>query len=944
MRYIFLVLILFISSVAIGQTKTVTPATGNPNTIQHDRDGYFTDSVFMFRPTSGRPTYSVTQYTTAKRWPILAADTTNAILYWYNPATQSWVSGGSGGQTGDTAYLNQGFLITMINVVNPDDSFYKPNGPNIVITVDTSALIDYLNNYYTNVTNVPDSADFDYFVFSIDATPNLSYADGTEVLVAASGTTGAFVGKENWVAKLVGASYTFPYGAPVSGQQLLLSNDSDPDNTIVRAYRYNGTQWVLTAIFVVAGGQQIGAPLVIGTTDFRPVIWQTNNRDRVKIAANGDAYFNKYTGLENEPLFFKPGVNGLFDTGRFSLPVYDSPAILDSVMYIEDGQPKYGLLAGGGGSQTWESTLIQQGTTPFSAGHSVDLGGNYFRLDAASGLNNGYLVVGSDETALSVGIKTQTASVSPTYLGGYDSVAVVRISAISLTDDRDHRINTYVDSVVISSLNQTQTNLIIHNLDSSDADVNNVLWMDEFFRVHRGKVSGGGGGGTVTSFSAGNLSPLFTTSVATATTTPDLTFSLSNAGANTVFGNATGSSTAPSFGQIVNGQITNSTIDLTTKVTSTLPSGNGGTGFSTYTKGDIIYASATNTLAKLGIGTANKALTVSSSGVPQWGSYIDQDSVLVTRTGLGAFGTSTINMRNSIGFRGQNTTASTATVVQYSPVFQLEGQGWNSTDAASAPSTFSFYVAPSIASTGASSGYANGTLAIRATGPAGGTTIPFQITNGGALTTAGAIVANTGNITSSGGGLIGAFCQITNTMGAGQVVAGAASSAASTYRTTNGGSNITPGFISYQSTLAGQDFISFDNANGFVFGQHNNAGPTVRIANARIYLTDDVNTAGSESGGLGFATQTSGAVTTEKMRLTATGNLLVNTTTDVPSAKVTIASTTQGFLPPRMTATQASAISSPAEGLLVYVTDTNGTFTAKGWWGYDGAAWQKLNN
>ncbi len=37
------------------------------------------------------------------------------------------------------------------------------------------------------------------------------------------------------------------------------------------------------------------------------------------------------------------------------------------------------------------------------------------------------------------------------------------------------------------------------------------------------------GSGTVTSFSAGNLSPLFTTSVATPTSTPALTFSLSTA-------------------------------------------------------------------------------------------------------------------------------------------------------------------------------------------------------------------------------------------------------------------------------------------------------------------------------------------------------------------------------------------------------------------------------
>jgi hypothetical protein len=58
---------------------------------------------------------------------------------------------------------------------------------------------------------------------------------------------------------------------------------------------------------------------------------------------------------------------------------------------------------------------------------------------------------------------------------------------------------------------------------------------------------GGGGSGTVTSFSAGLLSPLFTTSVATATTTPALSFALTNAAATTVFGRAAGSSGAPTY-------------------------------------------------------------------------------------------------------------------------------------------------------------------------------------------------------------------------------------------------------------------------------------------------------------------------------------------------------------------------------------------------------------
>jgi len=63
------------------------------------------------------------------------------------------------------------------------------------------------------------------------------------------------------------------------------------------------------------------------------------------------------------------------------------------------------------------------------------------------------------------------------------------------------------------------------------------------------------------------------------------------------------------------------------------------------------------------------------------------------------------------------------------------------------------------------------------------------------------------------------------------------------------------------------------------------------------------------------------------------------------SAKLEVASTTKGFLPPRMTGSQAEAISSPAEGLMIYSTDGSGsTITSKGWWGYDGAAWKRLDN
>ncbi len=62
-----------------------------------------------------------------------------------------------------------------------------------------------------------------------------------------------------------------------------------------------------------------------------------------------------------------------------------------------------------------------------------------------------------------------------------------------------------------------------------------------------GAITLTGSGGTVTNFSAGDLTPLFTTTEATTTTTPALSFALTNAGAYTVFGNNTVAAAAPTY-------------------------------------------------------------------------------------------------------------------------------------------------------------------------------------------------------------------------------------------------------------------------------------------------------------------------------------------------------------------------------------------------------------
>ncbi len=66
------------------------------------------------------------------------------------------------------------------------------------------------------------------------------------------------------------------------------------------------------------------------------------------------------------------------------------------------------------------------------------------------------------------------------------------------------------------------------------------------------------------------------------------------------------------------------------------------------------------------------------------------------------------------------------------------------------------------------------------------------------------------------------------------------------------------------------------------------------------------------------------------------GNVGIGTVT--PRAVLDVASTTSGFVPPRMSAFQRDVISSPVEGSMVYVNDP----TVKEYNYYDGVSWQAL--
>lgn len=149
----------------------------------------------------------------------------------------------------------------------------------------------------------------------------------------------------------------------------------------------------------------------------------------------------------------------------------------------------------------------------------------------------------------------------------------------------------------------------------------NIGWYIDNIQLQAGG-GGGVGGGTVTNFSAGNLSPLFTTLVATPSTTPALSFALSNAGAHQYFGNNTGSTGAPGFHQIAYSELTG-----------------------TPTPAALTSVNDTNVTVVLG-GTPATALLQATSLTMGWSGLL-----ALNRGGLGVDGTS-VAAHNYFGNNG----------------------------------------------------------------------------------------------------------------------------------------------------------------------------------------------------------------------------------------------------------------------------------------------------
>ena len=123
-------------------------------------------------------------------------------------------------------------------------------------------------------------------------------------------------------------------------------------------------------------------------------------------------------------------------------------------------------------------------------------------------------------------------------------------------------------------------------------------------------------------------------------------------------------------------------------------------------------------------------------------------------------------------------------------------------------------------------------------------------------------------------------------------------------------------------------------SNQIFFGRGNITLPSTSVAYFGALVTAQ---ASGNSFHLGFVVSNSSLNRFEPMRIWNSGNVYIQkggTYTDISSAILNVNSTTQGFLPPRLTTTQKNAIASPATGLQVYDSTENRLSN------YNGVNWQ----
>lgn len=295
---------------------------------------------------------------------------------------------------------------------------------------------------------------------------------------------------------------------------------------------------------------------------------------------------------------------------------YDSTA--DAHWYWKPQDQEWAEFSGGGGGST--NSNIGSGyrwAVPNTNDIKTAFAGYAILIDSTSNTNGLTFIV--DSATLSTKYFTSLSATSPiTYSGGINGIISTSMSTNKLIGRYSSGTGVMEEVTIGSGL----------SLDGS------------------GNLTATGSGGSVTS--VGLAAPsIFTVSGSPVTTSGTLTFTPNNATGDIIYGSGTNTLAYRAIGTtgqhlVVSGglPVWRDTTAVPTSYVSSWSAGttgftpstattgavtlagvlveaNGGTHQSTYATGDLLYASATNTLSKLAIGTTGQKLVV-VGGVPVW--------------------------------------------------------------------------------------------------------------------------------------------------------------------------------------------------------------------------------------------------------------------------------------------------------------------------------------
>lgn len=491
----------------------------------------------------------------------------------------------------------------------------------------SSAVAQFIVNaqgQLTSATNVSISATAIGAVTSVSGTANEIDSTGGQTPVLSLPTALTFTGKT-----ITGGTYT---GASISGATNTLTNipNSALVNSTISGVALGSNLYTLTLGTGLTGTSYNGSAAITAAIDTAVVATLTGVQTLTNKSMSGSS--NTFTNIPNSALTNSSLTIGstAISLGATSLTL----AGLTSVTLTQD--PTADLQAA---TKQYVDNLVSTGMTfhnPVQAATTQSLAA---QTGGTVTYNNGTGGVGA----------TITLSVALTTLDGYTLANTNRILVKDETNQAYNGVYTWATGGTVLTR-------------ATDADTYgtgvNQLSQNDYFFVQNGTVNKGSSyvvttvgtitfGTTAITFAEFSNSQVY--SAGTGLTLTGTTFSITNTGVtNATYGTA---SSVPTIAVNAQGQITsasNTAIAINgNQITSgTVGVAYGGTNLSSYTTGDILYASGATTLSKLNIGAANYVLT-SSGTAPQ---YVAQSTLAVgTATNLAGGAASQIPYQTGAG-------------------------------------------------------------------------------------------------------------------------------------------------------------------------------------------------------------------------------------------------------------------------------------------------------